>query len=68
MNSPIVDLVKALKNDLDYRITWKANIAMAFKDKWQGAVNFDGPPITSEAIHKIANDAADYFLNNLCQE
>jgi hypothetical protein len=38
---------------------------MAFKDEWQRAVESGGLPATPEQIHKIANDAANYFLGNL---
>ena len=53
-------LVKALKEDADYRESWKANIAMAFKD------TYDNADIMDE-IHTIANAAADNFLNLLCR-
>lgn len=53
-------LVKALKEDPDYRESWKANIAMAFKDAYDNADVMD-------EIHTIANTAADNFLNILCK-
>lgn len=54
-----------LKSDLGYWMAWKANIAMAFKDEWQKTVDNGGLPATPDQIHKIANDAAEYFLINL---
>lgn len=49
-------LIKKLKEDEDYRQTWIANIAMAFKDCYD----------EDKTFHEIANKAADSFLNNLC--
>lgn len=61
----IDQLTKALREDPAYWTTWQANIAMAFKDQWQWAVNDGGLPCTPEQISTIANDAATYFLTNL---
>lgn len=52
-------LTKELIGDPDYRRSWHANIAMAFKDSYTW--NED-----KLDINKIANDAADYFLWLLC--
>jgi hypothetical protein len=57
--SPIADLVEALK-DADYRRSWQANIAMAFYDAYRQYPNED--------LHKVANIAADHFLNLLCHD
>lgn len=52
-------LITKLKNDPDYRMSWQANIAMAYQDatRWDETGN----------IHTVANKAADYFLNILCR-
>ena len=61
-------LVEALKTDDGYRISWQANIAMAFKDEynWSGWHNSEICP-TEEDIHVIANKASDNFLKMLCK-
>ena len=50
--------------DKDYYRSWKANIAMAFKDEfWNtGAVK---DLFKEDMIHIIANNAADNFLKQL---
>lgn len=60
LSEAIVALVSALKEDPGYYYSWQANIAMAFKDECAryGA--------SHEKLHEIANDAAKYFLRNLC--
>ena len=55
----------ALKIDEDYRDSWKANIAMAFKDEW-GREGFQQSEQDFEAVHILANKSADNFLNLLC--
>lgn len=57
-------VTKAIREDEGYRIGWKANIAMAFKDEWDD----DKRKGTLRDVHTIANDAADRFLNLLCRE
>lgn len=61
-------VTKEIRNDSGYRISWQANIAMAFKDEWQRSANNGGLPCTPEQIHEIANKAADNFLNLLCRD
>ncbi len=61
----VQQLVKALKEDEGYRISWKANIAMAFKDEYARTVT-SGEPIIG--VHEVANRAADNFLNLLCRD
>lgn len=60
-------LVKNLKEDKDYRMTWQANIAMSFFDQYE---NISGPMDSSQrnTIHTIANKAADNFLDTLCMD
>lgn len=51
-------LVSQLSRDEGFYQSWKANIAMAFKDCYSNATDKDD-------IHKIANNAADNFLSLL---
>ncbi len=53
-------LCKALKENEDYYRSWKANIAMAFKDEYSRT-----PEVFKHDIHTIANEAADNFLKQL---
>jgi len=65
--SPINALVKALDGDEDYRRTWSANIAMAFKDAYYKRLdNKGGCYLNDGDIHNVANVAADNFLKTLC--
>jgi hypothetical protein len=64
MTETIRKLVTELENDEEYRFSWKANIAMAFVDAYSHEQFLPGEPVD---IHKVANAAADYFLNNLCR-
>ena len=60
--SPIKDLVKALKKDKDYYYGWQANIAMAFYDNMRWSKKRCP---SHKDLHKISNDAAKYFLDLL---
>lgn len=51
---------QALREDKDYYRSWKDNIAMAFKDEYNGTLDCG-----KEFIHQIANNAADNFLKLL---
>jgi hypothetical protein len=67
----IETLSKALKEDSDYRMSWQANIAMAFQDEFERGAEFNTTPLTNverDALHTVANKAADNFLNNLTRE
>lgn len=58
-----------LLNDPDYWQAWKANIAMAFKDEFSKELN--GNPTVEldyEMVHKMANQAADNFLDILTRK
>lgn len=63
-----------LKKDEGYRISWQANIAMAFKDEMEiKGVHSPNPEnnsilVTREMLHTIANDASDNFLNILMSQ
>ena len=62
-------ITKELKHDRDYRFSWQANIAMAFKDRYsQYKKEMNKKVLSNEDIHVVANDAADYFLKLLCDE
>lgn len=58
-------LMKALNEDPDYRETWKANIAMAFKDEFSNNTFGAIQHVDEVDIHLIANNAADNFLDLL---
>lgn len=70
--SIIGSLVEELRKDQSegsYYHGWKANIAMAFQDEY----NFENKRYSSvchtqEEIHKLSNDAADRFLQQLIAE
>lgn len=66
MRDAINRLIDALEADESYRYGWQANIAMAFKDEWQRAVDSGGLPTAPDQIHEIANNAAKHFLTLLC--
>jgi GH25 family lysozyme M1 (1,4-beta-N-acetylmuramidase) len=64
--NPIPDalavIVKQLRDDKDYYRAWQSNIAMAFQD----SVTLAGYRFPE--LHKLANEAADNFLNNLTRK
>ena len=55
-------LCRQLKKDQGYYISWQANIAMAFKDRYFSRTKRYK---NHTDIHNIANDAAKDFLYNL---
>ncbi len=58
-----------LKNDVEYRRSWSANIAMAFKDNYGQYKKETGKKtLNNEDIHIISNRASEYFLSLLCDE
>lgn len=60
-------LTSKLKKDKGLRVSYKANIAMAFKDTYAQHKKKKGKPVTSaQEIHDVANEAAEYFLKLLC--
>ena len=62
-------LTDEMKNDPSYRIGWQANIAMSFYDCANQYKKKTGKKYLSMVdIHIIANDAANYFLNQLGKE
>jgi len=69
-DAPIGDAIKALsdklKNDPEYCSTWKANIAMAFKDVISRITEGDeAPRLTLNEAFKVADKAAWEFLEKL---
>ena len=50
-----------IKTDKSYRISWEANISMAFKD----AFNFSGHKHDAKIVHEVATKAAAAFLDQL---
>ena len=70
LNNPISNLVKALQKDKDYYESWKANIAMAFKDEYvEQSYKVDNARLegflTEIDIHELSNNAAERFLKQL---
>ena len=64
----IKHLTTQLKKDEGYRLSWQANIAMAFKDNWGWYEKKTGKRyMNRKDKHIIANDAANYFLDLLCK-
>ena len=60
---------KELRNDEGFRESYKANIAMAFKDEYSSyKVELNKRYLGRLDIHKIANVAANNFLNLLCMQ
>lgn len=64
LKKAIKKLQQELENDEEYRNSWKANIAVAFIDEYSAPGK--GKGLTYKELHAIANEAADRFLNNLC--
>ena len=66
MDNSVSDAVKiltrALNDDLNFRETYKANIAMAFYDEFVEQAQ----PNHGLDIHDIANKGAERFLNQWC--
>ncbi len=59
-------LTKELTGDLDFRIGYQANIAMAFVDACKDGIDFENVPY--DTLHQAANDAANRFLTNWCHD
>jgi len=66
--SIIAPLVKALKEDEDYRQGWQANIAMAFQDEVENYSQKHCMGFPETIIHEISNNAADNFLKLLTMD
>ena len=64
LNDAINRVCVEIINDKSYRISWEANIAMAFKD----AFDFLGYKHDNEVLHEVANKAAANFLDQLIRK
>jgi len=63
------ELVTQLQKDKELREAWKANIAMAYKDNYAQYANKQNKVVMNRHDrHVIANNAAEYFLQLLCDE
>lgn len=62
--SPIIEVVKALKEDEGYYQSWKANIAMAFYDE----LAYSDEYLPDLDISKYSNLAAERFLKQLMND
>ncbi len=68
LQNAIKILQKYLKSDEGYRIGWQSNIAMAYKDnEYWYKQKTNKKYLNSKDKHIIANQAADYFLEQLCK-
>lgn len=67
LKKAIKRFTKAIKNDPELKETYKANIAMAFKDEYQ-RYKKEKRYLNNNDIHEMANQAADNFLTLLCLE
>lgn len=67
LQKAISKITTELKNDAGYRESWKANIAMAYKDCENWYKQRTGKKrLNGKDRHIIANDAAEHFLKLLC--
>jgi hypothetical protein len=62
ISKAIDTLKKSLKKDESYRMSWQANIAMAFYDEFRRS-----KPKNLTQVHEAANKAASEFLTLLCR-
>lgn len=58
-------LTKKIREDENFRLVYKANVAMVFVDEYFSTPGFENAPY--DVIREIANKAADRFLNNWCR-
>lgn len=65
LKESIINLQKALKEDEEYYYGWKSNIAMAFFDEYNNATDKITINLPHDQILKIANNAAERFLQQL---
>ena len=67
LKNAISRIISELKNDKGYYESWQANIAMSYKDNDVWYKNKTGKKyLNKNDKHIIANNAAVYFLNQLC--
>lgn len=65
--NPVELLIEMLVSDLEYRLSWKDNIAMAYKDTeyWYKKKNKIKRPLNKVDKHIVANEAAKHFIDLL---
>lgn len=61
-------IARALRDDPGYRISWVANIAMAFKDRFPKTRVGELARVWPDTLHKVANEAAEAFVDLLCKD
>lgn len=61
-------LQSAIIHDADYRDSWKASIAMAFKDEWEKLPQMKTQLTSANTIHEVANGAAERFINQFTEK
>jgi len=64
----IKKLTDALVSDPDYRRSWQASIAMAFQDELGEARDIGNLKLDEIDFHRVSNEAASRFLDNLTRE
>ncbi len=67
LQTSIEVLTDALQNDEQLYESYKANIAMAFVDRFAQHKRENKTKLSNKDIHTIANEAADNFLKLLCK-
>jgi hypothetical protein len=68
LKTAVETLIEFLKADEDYRRSWKANLAISFKDEYYRTYKVKGFSENElTEIHNVANNAADNFLKLLCK-
>lgn len=60
-------LIKALREDKDFFYAWQSNIAVAFQDE-VAEFRTKKKYLNRQDVHKISNDSAIRFLNNLIND
>lgn len=69
MKSPIGPLVKALREDPEYRMGWHANIAMSVIDAiGQKKKSLNKKQLNRKELYEAVNAGTDWFLTLLCKE
>jgi len=66
IETAVKTITEAIKKDESFKESYKANIAMAFKDEY-ARKRKEKSNINYSDIHEIANNAADNFLELWCK-
>lgn len=65
-NNIVYKFLNLLNKDTEYKESWKANIAMSYKDNIRWYKEKTGKKyLNSDDIHIISNLSAEHFLNLL---